>query len=140
MTSIHDYNDILNLPRPEPKRHLRMSLSDRAAQFSPFAALTGYSGVIDEAGRVTEEKIYLDDREKDRINRRLTKLQTQISSRPKVKITVYAPDAKKKGGSYPIYQGRLEKIDTYERLLILTNGSKVKFDDIIRIETGNFPE
>lgn len=134
MTSIHDYSDIINLPRPEPKRHLRMPLSDRSAQFSPFAALTGYSGVIDEADRVTEEKIYLDEREKELINRRLTKLQSQIDRHPKVKITVYAPDLKKKGGSYPTYQDRLEKIDTYERILILTNGSKVKFDDIIRIE------
>lgn len=135
MTSIHDYSDIINLPRPEPKRHLRMPLSDRAAQFSPFAALTGYSGVIDEAGRVTEEKIYLDEREKERINRRLIKLQSQIDLHPEVKITVYESDAKKKGGSYSSYQGRLEKIDTYNRVLILSNGLKVKFDDIIRIGT-----
>lgn len=135
MTSIHDYSDIINLPRPEPKRHLRMPLSDRAAQFSPFAALTGYSGVIDEAGRVTEEKIYLDEREKERINRRLIKLQSQIDLHPEVKITVYESDAKKKGGSYSSYLGRLEKIDTYNRVLILSNGLKVKFDDIIRIGT-----
>ena len=137
MKSIHDYTDIINMPRPEPKRHLRMSSSDRAAQFSPFAALTGFSGVIDEIGRVTEEKIILDEKEKDRINRILVTLQSEIIRKPVITITAFIPDLKKAGGSYQTCKGILLKIDEYKRQLILTNVLKIHFDDIIRIEKEN---
>ena len=137
MKSIHDYSDIINMPRPEPKRHLRMPLQDRAAQFSPFAALTGFSGVIDEIGRVTEEKIILDEKEKDRINRILISLRSEISQKPLIKITSFIPDTKKEGGSYQTYKGRLLKIDEFEGYLILTNHLKINFDDIISIEKEN---
>ena len=137
MKSIHDYSDIINMPRPDPKRHLRMPISDRAAQFSPFAALTGFSGVIDEVGRNTEEKIILDEKEKDRINRILTLLKSEITRKPVIKITAFVPDAKKEGGSYQTFKGGLLKIDEFKRNLILTNGLKLNFDDIIRIEKEN---
>ncbi len=137
MKSIHDYSDIINMPRPDPKRHLRMPIPDRAAQFSPFAALTGFSGVIDEVGRYTEEKIFLDEKEKDRINRILTLLKSEITRKPVIKITAFVPDSKKKGGSYQIFKGGLLKIDEFKRNLILTNGVKLNFDDIIRIEKEN---
>ena len=134
MSSIHDYSDIIDLPRPELKWHQRMPTADRAAQFAPFAALTGYSSVIEEIGRTTEERVILDEREKERINRTLQILQSKIGRHPQVKITRFVTDSKKEGGSYQTIKGRLSKIVTAEKLLILTDGSKVKFDDIIKIE------
>ena len=134
MTGIHDYSDIINLPRPEPRFHQRMPIGDRAAQFAPFAALTGFSGVIEETGRVTEEKIHLDDREKERISRKLQRLQDEIKQQPDVTVTFFVPDAKKSGGSYQKFRGKLKKIDSYEKRVIFVNGMKINFDDILKIE------
>lgn len=133
MSSIHDYSDIMDLPRPELKWHQRMPIADRAAQFAPFAALTGFSAVIDEIGRTTDERIILDDREKERINRTLLSLQSKINQHPQVSITWFAADTKKEGGSYQTQKVRLEKISTAENLLVLSDGSKIRFEDIIRI-------
>ena len=133
MPGIHDYDDILSMKRPEPKYHPRMPLADRAAQFAPFAALTGYSEVIREVGRTTEEKRVLDEREKERINRKLITLQSRISLKPFIVVTYFAPDEKKDGGSYLTVNGNLNKIDTYENKLILTNGVKIDFDEIIEL-------
>ncbi len=133
MPGIHDYDDILSMKRPEPRYHIRMPLADRAAQFAPFAALSGYSEVIHEAGRTTEEKKVLDEWEKERINRKLLTLQSRISLQPFIIVTFFAPDEKKEGGSYLTMSGNLKKIDTYENKLILTNGVKIDFEEIIEI-------
>lgn len=133
MPGIHDYEDILSIKRPEPQYHTRMPLADRAAQFAPFAALTGYSEVIKEVGRTTEEKRILDEREKERINRKLIALQSRISLQPFVVVTFFTPDEKKEGGTYLTVSGNLKKIDTYENKLILTNGVKIDFEEIIEI-------
>lgn len=134
MSSIHDYSDILRLPRPEPKFHHRMPLADRAAQFSPFAALTGFFGVIEETGRTTDKKLTLDEREKERINKQLNYLNSRISSHPKVKITYFIPDTKKEGGQYVTTCSSAKKINEYENCIILDNGVKINFDDIRNIE------
>ena len=134
MSSIHDYSDILHVPRPEPKYHKRMPLADRAAQFSPFAALTGFYGVIEETGRTTDKKMALDEREKERINRQLNYLNNQINSHPRVKITYFLPDKTKDGGKYVVTSGRIRKINEYENCIILQNGVKINFDDIRDIE------
>ena len=134
MTSIHDYSDIIDLPRPEPRFHQRMPIGDRAAQFAPFAALTGFSGVIEETGRVTDEKIHLDQKEKERLNRKLQKLQDEINQQPSVTVTFFVPDTKKSGGSYQEFCGNLKKIDTYQKCLVFTNGMKISFTDIFDIQ------
>ena len=134
MTSIHDYSDIIHIERPEPKYHHRMPLADRAAQFAPFAALTGFSEVIDEAGRFTTEKHELDDREKNRINRILNMIQKDIIQEPFVKITFFVQDEKKYGGNYQTISGRVKKIDIYDKNLVLTNGLRIDFDNILEIE------
>ena len=133
MTGIHDYSDIYNIPRPDLKYHQRMSISDRAAQFAPFAALTGFSGMIEETGRVTEDRIILDEREKERINRRLNSLANIIYTQPEVQITYFTPDIKKSGGSYRTITGKLKKIDLYNNLVIINDGVKIEFEDIINI-------
>lgn len=133
MSSIHDYSDIMDLPRPGLKWHQPMPLADRAAQFAPFAALTGFSAVIDEIGRTTDERIILDDREKERINRTLLRLQSMIGQHPQVTITWFTADTKKDGGSYQTRKVRLQKIAAADNLLILSDGSKIRFEDIISI-------
>lgn len=134
MSSIHDYSDIIDIPRPEPRFHQRMPLPDRAAQFAPFAALTGYSEVINEAGRYTDEKRQLDDWEKERINRKLNALQSRIKLQPYVTVTCFIPDKRKNGGSYLTFSGNLKKIDTYEERLTFANGMNVVFDDILELQ------
>ena len=136
MTSIHDYSDIIDIPRPEPRYHQRMPLADRAAQFSPFAALTGYSGVISEAGRTTDEKRILDEREKDRINRRLNTLQSRIRQQPFITVTCFVPDKHKEGGCTLSVNGNLKKIDSFSQQLEFVNGVKIPFDDIYDIREG----
>ena len=136
MTSIHDYSDIIDIPRPEPRYHQRMPLADRAAQFAPFAALTGYSDVISEAGRSTDEKRILDEREKDRINRTLNALTERIRLQPFVTVTCFEADQRKAGGSTITVSGKLKKIDSYEQRLEFVSGVKVPFDDIYEIREG----
>ena len=133
MPGIHDYDDILSMKRPEPRFHHRMPMADRAAQFAPFAALTGFSEVIHEAGRTTDEKKMLDDREKERINRKLVFLQSKIMMQPFVIVKFFVPDRKKEGGSYLTISGNLKKIDTYEKCIAFSNGLKINFEDIFEI-------
>jgi hypothetical protein len=134
MTSIHDYSDILNIPRPDLKYHQRMPIEDRAAQFSPFAALTGFSGLIEETGRYTEEKVLLDDGEKEMINLRLNELSSIITTHPMVEITFFIPDNKKSGGSYQTIQGKLTKIDEFRKLIVIDKNTEISFSDIFNIE------
>ena len=133
MTGIHNYSDIYNIPRPDLKYHQRMPIADRAAQFAPFAALTGFSGMIEETGRTTEKRIILDDKEKERINRRLRSLANETASKSEVQITYFIPDKKKTGGSYQTITGNLNKIDLYNKNIIIKDGVKIEFKDIINI-------
>ena len=137
MSGIHDYSDIYDIPRPEPKYHHRMSAMDRAAQFAPFAALTGFSGMIEETGRITEDKIILDDNEKERINRRLKFLAAEAESQPEVEVTYFAADRKKSGGSYQTIIGKLKKIDLYNKLIVFTDGVRIEMETIINIDRKN---
>lgn len=133
LSSIHDYDDILLIERPEPQFHQRMPLSARAAQFAPFAALTGYSEVIREIGRTTEEKKILDEREKEIINRKLVILKSKIKEKPFIRVKFFVPDTRKTGGSYHEISGNLRKIDIYDNCIEFTNGVKISFDDIFEI-------
>ena len=134
MTDIDSYSDIINLPRPKSPNRPRMSNYDRAAQFSPFAALKGYEEEIDEAARLTDAKIELDGAQIDELNEKLLLLREQLDQKPAVKITYFKPDVKKSGGAYLVVNGNLKKIDAYNRKLILAGGQAVLFDDIYSIE------
>ena len=121
------------MPRPEPKNHIRMPVSDRAAQFAPFAALTGYNAVIDETARSTNFRMILDDSEKMRINRTLDRLHRIIKEEPYVEITFFDKDRKKAGGYCKTYKAAVRKIDEYQQEIILKNSTKISFQDIIDI-------
>lgn len=127
------YDDIIALPHPEPRTHPRMSLHDRAAQFSPFAALTGHSAAIAETGRLTDSRITLDESEMARVDAELQHLQELLPSRPTVSITYFVPDERKAGGSYQTVTGTVRRIDTVNSVVLLTDRREVPIADIFDI-------
>ena len=132
------YEDILNLPHHVSKTRPQMSMLDRAAQFSPFAALTGYDDAIKETGRLTDEKIEMDEDRKAALDMQQAYLIEMIDEQPEISITYFLPDTKKSGGAYVTVTGNLKRFDEYERLLILTDGKKIPMDDIADIESDLF--
>lgn len=132
------YEDIINLPHHVSKTRPQMSMLDRAAQFSPFAALTGYDAAIKETGRLTDEKIELDEGAKAALDMKQAYLIEMIDEQPEISVTYFVPDAKKSGGAYVTVTGNLKRFDEYERLLILTNGKKIPMGDIADIESDLF--
>ena len=135
-----DYDDIIHLPRPVSARHQKMSVSDRAAQFAPFSALTGYDDTVNEAQRLTSERIELDEYEKELIDRRLQYLFENIKANPRIKVIYFIHDSKKSGGEYNAVKGTLEKIDDFERkLTVSTEKSKIEIeiDEIFSLEICN---
>ena len=131
---IYHYEDIINLPHPTSPKHSRMSLYDRAAQFSPFAALTGHEKAIEETRRLTEEKMELDEEEKAKLNEKLRILQKNINQNKQITITYFVPDERKTGGAYVTSTGTLKKIDVYNKNLILNGDIIIPMDGIKKIE------
>ncbi|SFP41384.1 hypothetical protein SAMN05216343_10742 [Oscillibacter sp. PC13] len=132
------YEEIINLPHHVSKTRPQMSMLDRAAQFSPFAALTGYDAAIKETGRLTDEKIELGEEAKAVLDRKQAYLMEMIGEQPEISITYFLPDTRKSGGAYVTITGNLKRFDEYERLLILTDGRKIPMDDIADIECDLF--
>lgn len=129
------YDDILRLPHPTSERHPRMPVRDRAAIFSPFAALTGHGAAIAETARLTQRRIELDEDGKTKLDWKQQMLGQIIDQRPEVTVTWFKPDEKKDGGSYVTASGQLKKTDGVERLLVLTDGTRIPLDDILDIES-----
>lgn len=127
------YDDMLNLPHPVSAAHRQMTLTERAAQFSPFAALSGYEDAIREAARLTEQRIELDDSLKERINAELQRIAAHQREHPRVSITYFLPDSQKSGGACVTQSGPLKKIDLYERQIRLMDGTSIPLDDIYEI-------
>lgn len=134
------YDDIIHLPHHVSKTRPQMSMMDRAAQFSPFAALTGYDAAIKETGRLTDEKIELGEETKAVLDRKQRYLSDMISVQPEITVTYFLPDERKSGGTYLSVTGKLKRIDEYERMMILTDGKKIPLDDIVDIESNLFCE
>lgn len=132
------YADIINLPHHVSATHPPMSIIDRAAQFSPFAALTGYDAAIRETARRTDRRQELDEHAKAALNDKLQILAGRIGEHPKIAITYFQPDAKKTGGAYTTTVGCIKKIDEYESSIVLTDGTKILIEDIIDIESEIF--
>lgn len=128
-----NYDDIIALPHPEPRTHPRMSLHDRAAQFSPFAALTGHSAAIAETGRLTASRITLDESEIARVDAALQRLRELLPQAPAVSITYFVPDERKAGGSYQTVTGTARRIDTVNGVLLLTDRREIPIADIFDI-------
>lgn len=119
------YDDIITLEHPVSKVHPRMSVMDRAAQFSAFAALSGYEDAIDETERITETYTELDEGEKEILNEQLLKIKENIASHPAATCTYFEPDPKKEGGAYRTYSGKVRKIDAYEKKLVFEDGTGI---------------
>ncbi len=127
------YDDIINLPHHVSATHPQMSSANRAAQFSPFAALTGYDAAIKETARLTEEQIVLDENTISDLNRKIRMLADMIAMHPEVTITYFQPDKKKQGGQYVTCIGAVKKIDDYENIIVLMNGEKIPYEYILDI-------
>ena len=131
-----NYNDIINLPAHAVKRRC-MSLYDRAAQFAPFAALTGFGAVINETSRLTDSKPELSEDTARLLNERIRLLEENIKLKPDVEIVFFAPDKKKSGGSIQKFSGKLRRVDEFNRLLIFADKTHIAIDDVIFIQ-GEF--
>ena len=127
------YDDIINLPHHISSKHPRLSMEQRAAQFAPFAALTGYGDSIKETARLTDNRIELNEEEKEMLNIKLQELKSKISTLPQVTITYFVPDAKKAGGEYITKMSRLKKIDEYKKIIILEDKTIIPIDEIIEV-------
>lgn len=125
------YDSIINLPHKQSSVRKRMLISDRAAQFAPFAALTGYEEAVKETARLTDLKIEQTEHALDMLNQKITTIKEIISDQPAVKITYFVPDSRKQGGKYETYTGRLRLIDETFRTFVFTDGRKINMDDII---------
>ena len=134
------YDDILHGRRPVSQKHPPMSRADRAAQFSPFAALTGYKAAVKETARLTQGKIELSDEEKESIDRVLQALYANLQDQPPVIVTYFLPDQKKDGGAYVTVTGALKRIDLLERRLIFTDGTLIPIDAISQLHGPSLPE
>ena len=127
------YEDIIELPHHISKKHPQMSKEARAAQFAPFAALTGYGEAVNETARITDSKIELDEETKSIINEKLNIIDTNIKIKPLVTFTYFVPDKYKSGGSYETVTGNARKIDMSNKCIILTNKKKINIDDLINV-------
>lgn len=128
------YDDIIHLPHPTSPTHPRMSVSARAAQFSPYATLTGYGDAVRETARLTNQKLELDEDRKAAINETLMLIQVQIEHKPQVAITYFQPDDMKDGGIYITVVGHVKKIKEYEGIVVMTEGTEISIEDIMQID------
>jgi len=127
------YDDIINLPRPVSAKHPRMSNLERAAQFAPFSALTGYEEAVRETARLTDKCPELDEHEKQVLDHKLRILADQQRNLPCISITYFVPDPVKDGGEYVTIRSKVKKVDKYEKVITLTNGKKIPIEKIIEI-------
>ena len=132
------YEDIVNLPPHISKRHPQPTMMDRAARFAPFAAITGYEEMVLEEARVTEERIDLDEGALSHLNEKLNMIQEFLDEEPEVTITYFEPDKKKSGGAYVSITGTVKRIDEYEHLVLMTDGKKIKIEEIYNIQGDLF--
>ena len=126
-----NYDDIIDMPHHKSERHARMSMYDRAAQFSPFAALTGYDAEIAETARLTDSRIELTEEEKEILD---TKLRRAEETKQPVCITYFVPDSRKSGGAYVDAIGQVKKIDSIDGMVRLVDGGEILIEDIFMID------
>lgn len=131
---ITKYDDIINLPHHISKKHKKMSIESRAAQFAPFAALTGFSDEIEETARITEEEIEINEELKTEINKKLQKIKENIKKQPQIICTYFVPDEKKLGGEYKKIIGNVKKIDEFNKILILVTGEEIPIKNLTEID------
>lgn len=130
-TEQHKYDDIINLSHHVSSRHPQMPMMNRAAQFSPFAALTGYDDAVRETARLTDEKIELDEYEKEELDRKIQWLGSHLDEHIPVSITYFQPDDRKAGGTYEEIVDTIRKINVYEHEILLSGGKRIPMEDIL---------
>ena len=130
----HKYDDIIDLSHHVSSRHPQMPLADRAAQFSPFAALTGHDAAIKETARLTDAFVELDEGRKTELDEQLRLLKENQSQRPEIEVTCFQPDLKKSGGTYVTVRGRVKKVDEYNRQVVFTDGTVFSMENLYSIE------
>ena len=128
------YSKLKNITRPQYPDLPPMPIEDRAAQFSPFAAVVGYDDAVEETARLTDSMVELSEDEIVLLNGALTRLRETFGDKPQIKVTYFVPDAKKDGGAYVSKAGIIKRIDDYESALIFTDGEKVAVSSIIKVE------
>ena len=138
MAEYFPYEDIVNLPRHISKIHSQATMADRAARFSPFAAISGYEDMVKEAARVTEERIDITDATKELLNEKLNMIIEFLDEEPEVTITYFEPDKKKDGGAYISITGTVKRIDEYERIVLMSDDKKIRIEEIYAIESDLF--
>lgn len=131
---IENYDDIINLPHHVSTKHPPMSMMNRAAQFAPFAALTGHSAAIEETARLTDSQVELADEDSDILNQKMAFLRENLCEHPDVVITYFEPDKKKAGGAYKTVEGQLQNIDDYNQCLVLRDGKVIFIQTILDIQ------
>ena len=132
------YDDMIDLPHPSSKKHPRMSIRDRAAIFSPFAALSGHGAAIVETARLTDRRMELDEDTKEELDQKQAVLMEHIEEQPEVTVTWFQPDERKEGGAYLTVTGRLKKLDKIRRVLVLTDGTKILLANVVELESEYF--
>lgn len=133
-----DYDDIIRLPHHVSEKHPPMSAIDRAAQFSPFSALTGYDAVIEETGRLTDSRIELEEYTQGILDLKQQILLDMAPEQPEITVTYFLPDERKHGGAYRKYTGKLKRVDTCHRAMIMTDGTEIDLDEIVDIDSDLF--
>ena len=134
----HMYDDIIDLQHHVSSNREHMSVLDRAAQFSPFAALTGFDGVIKETARLTNQKIELDEAAKTILDEKLRIIQEQLSRQQEIELVFFRPDEMKTGGAYISMMGTVKKIDAYEHAVVMQNGTRISIEEIVDITSEMF--
>lgn len=134
------YEDIIHLPHPTSPTHPRMPMIDRAAQFSPFAALTGYESEVKEVARLTESKIELCEDQKTFLDARLRILEDSLPQHPEVTIVYFLPDKRKSGGAYVTVSGIIKKFDYIEERIIFRDGTVIPIDAVLQVDSCCLPE
>ena len=132
------YEDIVNMPHHVSKKYPQPTMADRAARFAPFAAITGYEEMVLEEARITDDRIELDENSKAALNEKLNMILEFIDEQPEVSITYFEPDMRKAGGAYITVIGTVKRIDEYEHLVIMTDGKKIRIEDIFALESDLF--
>ena len=134
-TVMGKYDGIIDLPHHVSPKRSPMTRVNRAAQFSPFAALTGYEDAVSETARLTDAKIELTEESRAELDRKQQKLAEMLHEHPTVTVTYFLPDSKKCGGSYQTVTAPLRGVDSVERLLRLGNGNSISLDDILDLQS-----
>lgn len=128
----HNYDDIIQCSRPRSRR-IGMSNYDRAAQFSPFAALTGFEAAIEETSRLTDDRIELDEGGRQLLDEQMGAVLEALPRQPKVEITWFSYDERKAGGAYIRTTGHVKKVDLYNRKIILTDGQTIPLGEVFSV-------